>query len=202
MKKNFIILASGNGSNALNLINKFYTDKNGCGDIEIAAVVSNIADAPVIEKVKKTAPDISIFVIPFTVLSERDAFEKELGDIIKKYKVDYIILAGFMKILSKEFVSKFPYQIINIHPSLLPAFKGREAIKKAFEYGVKYTGVTVHYVTSEIDAGPIICQEIVGIDDSDTVGTLEAKIHKTEHKIYPVAIEIALTGADPRRRVI
>ena len=103
-----------------------------------------------------------------------------------------------MKILSKEFVSRFPFKIINIHPSLLPAFKGKDAIKNAFEYGVKYTGVTVHYVTHEVDAGPIICQEIVKIEDSDTMETLEAKIHKAEHKIYPAALEIALNGDNPK----
>ncbi|MDA8402170.1 MAG: phosphoribosylglycinamide formyltransferase [Deltaproteobacteria bacterium] len=198
MQKNCIILASGNGSNALNLINKFYMSKTGSGLVNISAVVSNIEGAPVIGKVKKTSPDIPIFTIPFTSLSERKLFESALENIIEKYKIKYIILAGFMKILSKEFVSKFPYKIINIHPSLLPAFKGRDAIKNAFEYGVKYTGVTVHYVTQEVDAGPIICQEIVKIEDSDTVESLEAKVHKAEHKIYPVAIEIALTDGNPQ----
>ena len=198
MQKNCIILASGNGSNALNLINKFYMSKTGSGLVNISAVVSNIEGAPVIGKVKKNSPDIPIFTIPFTSLSERKLFESALENIIEKYKIKYIILAGFMKILSKEFVSKFPYKIINIHPSLLPAFKGRDAIKNAFEYGVKYTGVTVHYVTQEVDAGPIICQEIVKIEDSDTVESLEAKVHKAEHKIYPVAIEIALTDSNPQ----
>ena len=195
MQKNCIILASGNGSNALNLINRFYINKTGSSLINISAVVSNIEGAPVIDKVKKAAPDIPALFLPYASVSERERFESKLEGIIKKYKADYIILAGFMKILSEEFVSKFPYKIINIHPSLLPAFKGRDAIKKAFEYGVKYTGVTVHYVTHEIDAGPIICQEIVKIDDSDTMESLEAKVHKAEHKIYPAAIETALAGA-------
>ena len=172
--------------------------KTGSGLVNISAVVSNIEGAPVIDKVKKTSPDIPVFTIPFTSLSERNSFESGLESIIEKYELKYIILAGFMKILSKEFVSKFPYKIINIHPSLLPAFKGRDAIKNAFEYGVKYTGVTVHYVTQEVDAGPIICQEIVKIEDSDTVESLEVKVHKAEHKIYPVAIEIALTDGNPQ----
>lgn len=192
MKRNCIILASGNGSNALNLLDKFYKDKNNSGFVNIAAIVSNVADAPVIDKVKKNTPDIPVFVIPFSSGSERDKFESELQSIIKKYKVDYIVLAGFMKILSKEFVSKFPRKIINIHPSLLPAFKGKDAIKKAFEYGVKYTGVTVHYVTPEIDAGPIILQEVVKIEETDNIESLEEKIHKTEHKIYPIALESAV----------
>lgn len=196
MQKNCVILASGNGSNCLNLISKFYSGKNNRSSIGITAVVSNIENAPVIEKVKKNAPDIPVFTIPFTSVSERECFEKELENIIEKYKIKYIILAGFMKILSKDFVAKFPFRIINIHPSLLPAFKGKDAIRNAFEYGVKYTGVTVHYVTSEVDAGPIICQEIVKIDDSDTVESLEAKIHKAEHKIYPAGVEMAFSDCN------
>ena len=198
MQKNCIILASGNGSNALNLINRFYRGNTGSSLINISAVVSNVEGAPVIDKVKQTAPDIPLFTIPFASLSERKSFEDGLESIIRNYKIKYIILAGFMKILSKEFVSRFPFKIINIHPSLLPAFKGKDAIKNAFEYGVKYTGVTVHYVTHEVDAGPIICQEIVKIEDSDTMETLEAKIHKAEHKIYPAALEIALNGDNPK----
>ncbi len=199
MQKNCVILASGNGSNALNLINIFYVGKTGSSSINISAVISNVGDAPVIDKVKKTAPNLPVFTIPFGSLSERQVFENKLENIIDKYKIKYIILAGFMKILSKEFVSKFPFKIINIHPSLLPAFKGRDAIKSAFEYGVKYTGVTVHYVTHEVDAGPIIYQEIVKIEDYDTLESLEAKVHIAEHKIYPAAIELAMNADKPQR---
>lgn len=186
--KNCIILASGNGSNALNIINYFLINKKNKG-INIAAVVSNIATAPVIEKVKKLTPLIPVFVIPFNNLSERGVFESELKKIIINYNIGLIVLAGFMKVLSKEFVSKFPHKIINIHPSLLPSFKGKDAIKKAYDYGVKYTGVTVHYVTEEVDSGPIILQEVVKIEERDNIESLEAKIHKIEHEIYPVALE-------------
>ncbi|RZV36695.1 MAG: phosphoribosylglycinamide formyltransferase [Candidatus Acidulodesulfobacterium acidiphilum] len=192
-KINCIILASGNGSNALNLIRIFHIDtkehKNAACSINISAVVSNIENAPVIEKVRLAAPDIPVFFLPYASFSEREYFEKELESIIRKYNINCIILAGFMKILSKEFVSKFHKKIINIHPSLLPAFKGKDAIKSAFDYGVKYTGVTVHYVTPEVDAGPIICQEVVKIEETDTVESLELKIHDTEHKIYPAALK-------------
>ncbi|MFW0884117.1 phosphoribosylglycinamide formyltransferase [Candidatus Acidulodesulfobacterium sp. H_13] len=190
MQKNCIILASGNGSNALNLIGKFYGRKNnGSSSINIVAVVSNVPNAPVVEKVRKNEPELPVFVIPFTHLSERDRFERELDDIIGKYNIDFIILAGFMRILSKEFVSKFSRKIINIHPSLLPAFKGRDSIKRAYGYGVKYTGVTVHYVTPEVDSGEIICQEVVKIEDNDDIDSLEAKVHSIEHKIYPIALK-------------
>ena len=192
-KINCIILASGNGSNALNLIRIFHIDgkehESAACNINISAVVSNIENAPVIEKVRIVAPDIPVFFLPYASVSERKYFEKELESIIRKYNIDCIILAGFMRILSKEFVSKFHKKIINIHPSLLPAFKGKDAIKSAFDYGVKYTGVTVHYVTPEVDAGPIICQEVVKIEEADTVESLELKIHDIEHKIYPAALK-------------
>ncbi|MGC8554166.1 MAG: phosphoribosylglycinamide formyltransferase [Candidatus Acidulodesulfobacterium sp.] len=192
-KINCIILASGNGSNALNLIRVFHIypkeHKNAACSINISAVVSNIEKAPVIEKVRIAAPDIPVFFLPYASVSEREYFEKELESIMRKYNINCIILAGFMRILSKEFVSKFHNKIINIHPSLLPAFKGKDAIKDAFDYGVKYTGVTVHYVTPEVDAGPIICQEAVKIEENDTLETLELKIHDVEHKIYPAALK-------------
>lgn len=187
--KNCIILASGNGSNALNIINYFLIGKKNKG-INIVAVVSNVATAPVIEKVRKLTPFIPVFVIPFNNLSEKVIFERELEKIIMNYNIELIVLAGFMKVLSKEFVSKFPYKIINIHPSLLPSFKGKDAIKKAYDYGVKYTGVTIHYVTEEVDSGPIILQEVVKIEESDNAISLEAKIHKVEHEIYPIALEM------------
>jgi Folate-dependent phosphoribosylglycinamide formyltransferase PurN len=130
-KINCIILASGNGSNALNLIRIFHIDtkehKNAACSINISAVVSNIENAPVIEKVRLAAPDIPVFFLPYASVSERGNFEKELESIIRKYNINCIILAGFMRILSKEFVSKFHKKIINIHPSLLPAFKGKDA---------------------------------------------------------------------------
>lgn len=200
--KNCIVLASGNGSNALNIINYFApneANKDLGIKINIVAIVSNTATAPVIEKVKKTAPCIPVFIIPFNSMSERDMFESELERIITDYNVEFIILAGFMRVLSGKFVSKFPRKIINIHPSLLPSFKGRDAIKKAYNYGVKYTGVTVHYVTEDVDSGPIILQETVKIEDQDDIKSLEAKIHEIEHAIYPAAIALLAYDADEVR---
>lgn len=191
---NCIILASGNGSNAVNLVNHFLLDSKKPRNIKISAVVSNIETAPVIQKIKNLSPSLPVIVIPFHNISQRPGFENELEEVIKKYKVDLIILAGFMKVLSEEFVSGYPMKIINIHPSLLPSFKGKDAIKKAFEFGVKYTGVTVHYVTPEVDSGPIIYQEAVKIEKDDDIGSLESKIHSIEHKIYPIAIKYVVTN--------
>lgn len=190
---NCIILASGIGSNALNIIDYFSLSEKSTA-ANIAALVSNVATAPVIEKSKKIAPFIPVLVLPYGKISERETFEYELEKLIIVNNIDFIILAGFMKVLSEEFVLKHPNKIVNIHPSLLPAFKGMDAIKSAYDYGVKFTGVTVHYVTKEVDSGPIISQEIVKIEDNDTVESLEEKIHKAEHKIYPVALELAICG--------
>ncbi len=195
--KNIIILASGNGTNAVNIINHFAnkTNKNTLLDsklsnISIKALVCNNPGAPVLNKVKNLNGDIKLCYIPFGKAAERAAFEKELSGIVDEYKIDYIILAGFMKILSDDFVLKNLNKIINIHPSLLPAFKGKNSIKDAFEYGVKVTGVTIHFVIPAIDSGPIILQEPVIIEENDTVELLEEKIHKLEHKMYIKAIEL------------
>ncbi len=190
--RNCIILASGNGSNAVNLINHFMINKKGNHRVKISAVISNIGSAPVIGKVKELAPAMPIFVIPFKNISEREGFEEKLSRIIADYRVDFIILAGFMKVLSEDFVLKYPRRIINIHPSLLPKFKGKDAIIKAFENGEKYTGVTVHFVTPEVDSGPVILQERVRIEEKDSVESLEERIHRVEHRIYPDALEQAI----------
>ena len=192
--KNIIILASGNGTNAVNIINHF-SNKNTLSDsnlsnISIKALVCNNRDAPVLNKVKNINKDIKLYCIPFSKTAERASFEEELAGIVDEYKIDYIILAGFMKILSDDFVLKNLNKIINIHPSLLPAFKGKNAIKDAFDYGVKITGVTIHFVIPAIDSGPIILQEPVIIEENDTVELLEEKIHKLEHKMYIKAIEL------------
>jgi len=192
--KNIIILASGNGTNAVNIISHF-SNKNTLSDsklsnISIKALVCNNRDAPVLNKVKNMNEDIKLCCIPFNKAAERASFEEELADIVDEYKIDYIILAGFMKILSDDFVLKNLNKIINIHPSLLPAFKGKNAIKDAFDYGVKITGVTIHFVIPAIDSGPIILQEPVIIEEGDTVELLEEKIHKLEHKMYIKVIEL------------
>ncbi len=191
--KNIIILASGSGSNAINIINNF-SSANSVSKISIKALVCNNPDAPVIDKVKNMYADINLYCLPFKKAAERTLFEKELTEIINKHKIDYIILAGFMKILSNDLVLKNLNKIINIHPSLLPAFKGTHAIKDAFDYGVKVTGVTIHFVIPEIDSGPIILQEPVIIAEDDTIEILEEKIHKLEHKMYIKVLELISCG--------
>ena len=119
----------------------------------------------------------------------REDYERVIVSILKNEGVDLVVLAGFMRILTPCLIRAFPKRILNIHPALLPAFKGAHAIRDAYEAGVKETGVTVHYVTPEVDSGPVILQEKVKVSKRDTLKTLEMKIHRVEHRLYPAAIK-------------
>ena len=180
---NIAILASGNGSN-FEAITKYLHKK------KIARVSLLVYDNPkAYVKVRAEKLKIkSVFVDPKKFKGRRE-FEQEIIKTLKKHKIKKIVLAGFMRVLSPYFVRQFPMRIINIHPSLLPAFPGTNAIRKAYQHAVKITGVTVHFVDEKVDHGPIIWQESVKISAKDTLKTLEAKIHKIEHKIYPKIVE-------------
>ncbi|MCX5703662.1 MAG: phosphoribosylglycinamide formyltransferase, partial [Candidatus Omnitrophica bacterium] len=121
-------------------------------------------------------------------------FENKIIQHLEDCKIDLIVLAGFMRILSPEFVKNHKNKILNIHPAILPSFKGAQAIKDAFSYGVKVTGITVHFVDEEADHGPIILQQAVRIEEGETMESLEEKIHKIEHKLYPEAIRLFVEG--------
>jgi phosphoribosylglycinamide formyltransferase-1 len=125
---------------------------------------------------------------------DREAYDRLLIEELKKHRVDLICLAGFMRLLSAMFVREFPFRILNIHPSLLPAFPGLDAQHQALEHGVKISGCTVHFVDENLDAGPIIVQAAVPVLNDDTVETLSARILKEEHRIYTEAINIVLSG--------
>jgi phosphoribosylglycinamide formyltransferase-1 len=120
--------------------------------------------------------------------STREEYDSKIIELLEKEKVDLVVLAGYMFVLSPEFVSRFKNRILNIHPSLLPSFKGAHGIKDAFDYGVKVTGVTVHFADEGLDSGPIILQKALDIDQDESLEGLEEKIHKIEHKIYPLAV--------------
>jgi phosphoribosylglycinamide formyltransferase-1 len=124
----------------------------------------------------------------------REEFDGELVSCLKKNDVGLVILAGFMRILSSVFIDPFPYGILNIHPSLLPAFQGLKVQKQALEHGVKFSGCTVHFVTGPLDDGPIVQQAVVPVLDDDTDETLAARILKEEHRIYTEAIDLVLSG--------
>ncbi|KLO21960.1 phosphoribosylglycinamide formyltransferase [Marinitoga sp. 1197] len=180
MKKKIVVLASGNGSNFEAIVKKLRNR------YEIKLISDN-KKAFVLQRAINLYIDYEI--VNFKDFKKREDFERKLFEYLKKEHPDLIVLAGFMKILPEYIVEYFNNKIINIHPSLLPAFKGLNAIKKALDYGVKYTGITVHYVNNELDGGKIIAQEVVKVEYNDSLESLEEKIHKIEHRLYPKVID-------------
>lgn len=189
MKKRIGVLLSGRGSNFEALAESVSAGR--IPNAEIAIVVSNREGAPGIEKAK--ARGIPAKVIPSKGL-EREAYDRQVAAALHEAQVDLVCLAGYMRLLSPYFVAAFPSRILNIHPSLLPAFPGLESQRQALEHGVKFAGCTVHFVDENLDAGPIVLQAIVEIRDDDTVATLSERILHEEHRIYTGAVRIVLEG--------
>ena len=185
------ILLSGRGSNFLAIADSIAAGKLEAG---IAVVISNRADAPGL----KAARDRGLNAVLLPSLSiEREAYDRQLAAELHKNNVDLICLAGYMRLLSPWFIREFPMRILNIHPSLLPAFPGLDAQRQALEHGVKFSGCTVHFVDEGIDSGPIIQQAVVPVLEGDTVETLSARILKEEHRIYSEAIGRVLATPTP-----
>jgi phosphoribosylglycinamide formyltransferase-1 len=182
------ILISGRGSNFEAISNQIAQRKL---DAEIAIVISNRASAPGLEIARQRG--IPMRVIPSQGL-EREAYDKLLIDELRTHEVELVCLAGFMRLLSADFVRAFPNRVLNIHPSLLPAFPGLDAQGQALDHGVKITGCTVHFVDEFLDSGPILVQAAVPVLDDDTVEALSARILKQEHLIYPKAIQYMVDG--------
>ncbi|MBU1087495.1 MAG: phosphoribosylglycinamide formyltransferase [Candidatus Omnitrophica bacterium] len=185
--KNLAILCSGFGSNLQAIINSV---KKGKIKANIALVLSDKVDSYALVRAKK-AGLLFVFADPNSFL-DRESYDQYLVKKLKKIKIDYVVLAGFMRIVSPYFIKKFKNKIVNIHPSLLPAFKGTQGIVDALNYGVKVTGVSVHFVNEQLDGGPIILQESIKIQADDTAETLAARIHKLEHKLYPQALKLLI----------
>jgi phosphoribosylglycinamide formyltransferase 1 len=187
--KNLGILLSGRGSNFVAIADSIASGR--LSNVRIAAVVSNRADAPGLE----TARQRGLNALAISSKGKpREAHDREVVDALKRHQVDLICLAGYMRLLSPWFVQQFPARILNIHPSLLPAFPGLEAQQQAFAYGVKVTGCTVHFVDEELDHGAIIVQKTVPVLDSDDEHTLAERILEQEHSAYSEAIGIVLDG--------
>jgi phosphoribosylglycinamide formyltransferase-1 len=187
--KNLGILLSGRGSNFIAIADSIAAGR--IPNARISIVISNRADAPGIETAQKRG--LKILVIP-SKGKARDAHDREVVAALKEHEVDLVCLAGYMRLLSPWFVRQFPQRILNIHPSLLPAFPGLEAQQQAFAYGVKVSGCTVHVVDEELDHGAIIVQKAVPVLDSDDEHTLAARILEQEHAAYSEAIRIVLEG--------
>ncbi len=183
------VLVSGRGSNLQAII-----DAIGAGrlDARIGLVVSNRPGAQGLERAGRAG--IETLVVDHRSFPSREAFDLTVVRELKQRGVGLVCLAGFMRLLSPAFVQAFPNAILNVHPALLPAFPGLEAQHQAWEHGVKISGATVHLVTNELDAGPIVLQAAVPVLDDDTAESLAARILAEEHRIYPEAIRIVLEG--------
>jgi phosphoribosylglycinamide formyltransferase 1 len=189
MTKRIGVLLSGRGSNFEALADSISAGR--IPNAEIAMVVSNREGAQGIDRAR--ARGLATRAIPSKGL-EREPYDRLVVAALREANVDLICLAGYMRLLSPFFVAAFPQRILNIHPSLLPSFPGLESQKQALEYGVKFAGCTVHFVDENLDAGPIVLQAVVPIEDSDTEDSLSARILKEEHRIYSEAVKIVLEG--------
>jgi len=186
---NIAVFASGRGTNFSAIARAV---KKGRIKANLALLICDNPNALVLEKAKRAKVKIAL-VKRENFTAKRD-FEFKIIENLEENKIDLIILAGFMRILSPEFVQRYKYRILNIHPALLPSFKGAEGIKDAFDYGVKVAGVTVHFVDESMDHGPIILQETIKVHENDTLESLEKKIHKVEHSLYPEAVRLFIEG--------
>ena len=182
---NIAVFASGFGSNLQAVINAV---KSGKIKASLRLVVSDVPGCYALKRAKRAG--IETLVQEAKNFSDRTAYDKAIVRQLKKRKINLVVLAGFMRIISPYFVRSYKNKIINIHPALLPSFKGTHGIRDAFRYGVKVTGPTVHFVDEKMDHGPIILQEAVSVKENDTEKTLAKRIHKAEHKVYPLAIRL------------
>lgn len=182
------IFASGNGTNFEVLTNHFQK-----GDIpgKLALLFCNHPDAPVMKRAKR----LGVPAESFTVKScgGKEEYEKQVLKLLQKYQIDFIILAGYLRVVGPTILDHYDYRIVNLHPAWLPEYPGLHSIERAFNDHKKQTGVTVHYIDSGLDSGPIIAQRHVPILADDTVDTLEARVHETEHQLYPEAVKQVLT---------
>jgi phosphoribosylglycinamide formyltransferase-1 len=197
------VLVSGEGSNLQAILDKVH----GRDGIEVVCVASNRADARALERAQAAGLETGVFdAADFG--TDRVLRDRLLGDWLEAREPNLLVLAGFMEILSPEFIHRFQRRIVNVHPSLLPAFRGIHAIEKALDYGVRVTGVTVHFVDEGVDSGPIILQQSFELPYSAELEAIEESVHAIEHELLPRAIRLLASGAvridpnDPRRVLI
>ena len=191
MEKKLVIgaLVSGSGSNLQSIIDSIEAQKLNA---TIGIVVSNVSDAFALKRCEKHG--IKTAVVDHRLYATRDAFEEVLLETMREASVELVVMAGFMRVLSDHFLDAFPMKVMNIHPALLPSFKGIHAQKQAFDYGVKFSGCTVHFADSGVDTGPIIIQSVVPLLQDDTQETFQQRILEEEHRIYPQAIQLYAQG--------
>jgi len=187
VNRRLAILISGRGSNLQSILD---ATQSGSLDAKVAVVVSNRADAAGLARAREAGVE-ALHVSPRD-FADRDGYDRELVKILRARHVGVVCLAGYMRLVGPPLLGAFERRILNIHPSLLPAFPGLDAQRQALEYGVRVSGATVHLVTSDLDAGPIVVQAPVAVLEDDTVDTLSARILVEEHRLYPEAIRLVL----------
>ena len=186
---NIAVLCSGSGTNLQAIIDKV---ASGYIPAKIVLVISDKADAFALERAKRAG--IETLILNKKDFKSREDLDKKIVESLKKKDVGLVVLAGFMRLLGARFIEEYRNRIINIHPALLPSFKGAHGIREALDHGVKVTGVTVHFVDENLDNGPVIAQAVVEIRDGDTEESLLLKIHKEEHRLYPEAVKLFVQG--------
>jgi len=183
------VLISGRGSNLVAILDAI---QEGTLDATVKVVLSNKATAVGLERAKERGIQ-TVFIDPKPFAQEdnpREAYDMAVGKVLQEHGVECVVLAGYMRIVTPALIRMFPAKMLNIHPSLLPAFPGLNAQKQALEWGAKVSGCSVHFVTEGVDEGSIICQKAVVIDEGDTVETLSARILEQEHELYPQALQL------------
>jgi phosphoribosylglycinamide formyltransferase-1 len=183
------VLVSGEGSNLQALLDQVH----GRDGIEVVGVASSRPEARGLERAREAGVETAVFAID--AHDDRVARDRALGDWLDERRVDLVVLAGFMEILGAELIRRFAGRIVNVHPSLLPAFPGVRAIERALEHGVKVMGVTVHYVDEDVDSGPIVLQEAFGVTYPAPVGEVEHRVHEIEHRLLPRAVRLIAAGS-------
>ncbi len=184
-----VVLVSGDGGNLQALID---TSHSGQIAAEIVGVICNVPNAYAIERAHKAA--IPTQIIDHRLFSDRASFESKIIDVIQEYQVDLILLAGFMRILTPAFINRYSGQIINIHPSLLPAYRGLNTHARVLATGDRMHGCSIHFVTSELDAGAVIAQAVTHVLPNDDLVTITQKVHKLEHHLYPLVVSWIVAG--------
>ena len=179
------VLISGSGSNLQAIIDRI---EDGSLAAEIVLVVSSRPDAYGLERAKRAG--IPTLALNREVYKDASAANKRIADALQEAGARYVIMAGYMRKVTEEVLQAYPDRVVNLHPALLPSFKGAHAIEDAFNFGVKVTGITVHFANEDYDKGPIIAPRAVEVREDDTLETLEARIHEAEHQLYPEVISL------------
>jgi phosphoribosylglycinamide formyltransferase-1 len=190
MTTNIAVLVSGRGSNLQSIIDSI--ESGSIRDVKISVVISDVKNAFALERARRHGID-GIFIDPRSFVDKK-AYEQDVLKTLGQYDIGLILLAGYMRIVGREIIEAYRNKIINIHPALLPSFKGLHAQKQAFDYGVRVSGCTVHFVDEGMDTGPIIIQKCVPVLEGDTPDTLAARILEQEHQIFPEAVKLFVEG--------